>query len=132
MSNASRWRDTANLDRAVATAGGQPALDAAVTATLDDARGWGPGSAVDWPTRLAAGRDAQAARDDPGPGGGPNECFSCPGIPDRKRRRLYPGRLEPLHRRPWGHPQAHRRLRRRATQDRLNQRSRAPAPELAA
>src|ERR1035441_10055667 len=40
MSNASRWRDTANLDRAVATAGGQQAFDAAVTAMLDDARGW--------------------------------------------------------------------------------------------
>src|ERR1035441_10293896 len=40
MSNASRWRDTANVDRAVATAGGQQAFDAAVTAMLDDARGW--------------------------------------------------------------------------------------------
>src|ERR1039457_2483919 len=40
MSNVSRWRDTANLDRAVATAGGQQGFDAAVTAMLDDARGW--------------------------------------------------------------------------------------------
>jgi len=40
MSNVSRWRDTANLDRAVATADGQQAFDAAVTAMLDDARGW--------------------------------------------------------------------------------------------
>src|ERR1039457_5781089 len=40
MSNASGWRDPATRARAVATAGGQQAFDAAVTAMLDDARGW--------------------------------------------------------------------------------------------
>ena len=40
MNSVSRWRDTGNLERAVATAGGQEAFDAAVTAMLDDARGW--------------------------------------------------------------------------------------------
>ena len=40
MSNVSRWRDSGNLERAVATAGSQRAFDAAVAAMLDDARGW--------------------------------------------------------------------------------------------
>jgi len=40
MNSVSRWRDTGHLERAVATAGGQEAFDAAVTAMLDDARGW--------------------------------------------------------------------------------------------
>ena len=40
MSSMSRWRDTGHLERAVETAGGQEAFDAAVTAMLDDARGW--------------------------------------------------------------------------------------------
>lgn len=40
MSNVSRWRDSGHPERAVATAGGQQAFDAAVTAMLDDARGW--------------------------------------------------------------------------------------------
>jgi DNA-binding XRE family transcriptional regulator len=40
MSSASRWRDSGHLERAVATAGGQEAFDAAVSAMLDDARGW--------------------------------------------------------------------------------------------
>jgi DNA-binding transcriptional regulator YiaG len=40
MSSTSRWRDTSHLDRAVATAGGPEAFDTAVTAMLDDARGW--------------------------------------------------------------------------------------------
>ena len=40
MSGVSRWRDSGNLERAVATAGGQDAFNAAVTAMLDDARGW--------------------------------------------------------------------------------------------
>jgi DNA-binding transcriptional regulator YiaG len=35
-----RWRDSGNLERAVETAGGQEAFDAAVAAMLDDARGW--------------------------------------------------------------------------------------------
>jgi hypothetical protein len=39
MSSVSRWRDSGSLKRAVATAGGQQAFDAAVTAMLDDARG---------------------------------------------------------------------------------------------
>ena len=40
MSGVSRWRDSGHLERAVATAGGQEAFDAAVAAMLDDARGW--------------------------------------------------------------------------------------------
>jgi hypothetical protein len=40
MSNVSRWRDSGHLERAVETAGGQPAFEAAVAAMLDDARGW--------------------------------------------------------------------------------------------
>ena len=40
MSGVSRWRHSGHLERAVATADGQDALDAAVTAMLDDARGW--------------------------------------------------------------------------------------------
>jgi hypothetical protein len=37
MSNVSRWRDSGHLERAVDTAGGQEAFDAAVAAMLDDA-----------------------------------------------------------------------------------------------
>jgi DNA-binding XRE family transcriptional regulator len=40
VSDVSRWRDSGHLERAVETAGGQEAFDAAVTAMLDDARGW--------------------------------------------------------------------------------------------
>jgi hypothetical protein len=40
MSGVSRWRDSGHLERAVETAGGQEAFDAAVAAMLDDARGW--------------------------------------------------------------------------------------------
>ena len=40
MSSVSRWRESGHLERAVATAGGQEAFDAAVAAMLDDARGW--------------------------------------------------------------------------------------------
>ena len=40
MSGVSRWRDSGHLERAVETAGGQDAFDAAVAAMLDDARGW--------------------------------------------------------------------------------------------
>jgi DNA-binding XRE family transcriptional regulator len=40
MNGVSRWRDSSHLERAVATAGGQEAFDAAVAAMLDDARGW--------------------------------------------------------------------------------------------
>jgi DNA-binding XRE family transcriptional regulator len=40
MSSTSRWRDSGHLQRAVATAGGQDTFDAAVTAMLNDARGW--------------------------------------------------------------------------------------------
>jgi DNA-directed RNA polymerase specialized sigma subunit len=40
MSGVSRWRETRNLERAVETAGGQEAFNAAVSAMLDDARGW--------------------------------------------------------------------------------------------
>jgi DNA-binding XRE family transcriptional regulator len=40
VSNVSRWRDSDHLDRAVETAGGQEAFNAAVTAMLEEARGW--------------------------------------------------------------------------------------------
>src|ERR1700722_4936066 len=40
MSGVSRWRESGHLERAVETAGGQEAFDAAVAAMLDDARGW--------------------------------------------------------------------------------------------
>jgi len=40
VSSASRWRDSGHLERAVETAGGPEAFDAAVSAMLDDARGW--------------------------------------------------------------------------------------------
>jgi len=40
MSGVSRWRDSGHLERAVGTAGGKEAFDAAVAAMLDDARGW--------------------------------------------------------------------------------------------
>jgi DNA-binding XRE family transcriptional regulator len=36
----SRWRDSGHLERAIETAGGQQAFDAAAGAMLDDARGW--------------------------------------------------------------------------------------------
>ncbi|HZN71289.1 MAG TPA: helix-turn-helix transcriptional regulator [Micromonosporaceae bacterium] len=40
MSEVKRWRDTDHLERAVQTAGGQDAFDAAMGAMLDEARGW--------------------------------------------------------------------------------------------
>ena len=40
MSGVSRWRESGNLERAVATAGGQERFGAAASATLDDARSW--------------------------------------------------------------------------------------------
>ena len=40
MSGASRRRESGHPERAARTAGGQEALDAAVTAMPDDARGW--------------------------------------------------------------------------------------------
>ena len=40
MNSESRWRDSGHLERAIATAGGPEAFDAAVAAMLDDARGW--------------------------------------------------------------------------------------------
>ena len=40
MSDVPRWRDSGHLERAVGTAGGQDAFDAAVSAMLDNARGW--------------------------------------------------------------------------------------------
>src|SRR5882672_12592694 len=40
MSSVRRWRDTEHLQRAVDTAGGQDAIDAAVGEMLDQARGW--------------------------------------------------------------------------------------------
>lgn len=40
MSELRRWRDTGHLDRAIDTAGGLEAFDAAVGQMLDEARGW--------------------------------------------------------------------------------------------
>ncbi|MFY9890756.1 MAG: helix-turn-helix transcriptional regulator [Streptosporangiaceae bacterium] len=40
MSGVSRWRESSNLERAVETAGGPEAFSAAVSAMLDDSRGW--------------------------------------------------------------------------------------------
>jgi DNA-binding XRE family transcriptional regulator len=40
VSGVSRWRDSPNLERAVETAGGPEPFAAAVSAMLDDARGW--------------------------------------------------------------------------------------------
>ena len=40
MSSVSRWRESGHLERAIQTAGGQEAFDAAVRSMLDDARGW--------------------------------------------------------------------------------------------
>src|ERR1700677_4543029 len=40
MSDVSRWRDSGHLERAVETAGGQQAFEAAVAAMVEDARGW--------------------------------------------------------------------------------------------
>jgi DNA-binding transcriptional regulator YiaG len=40
MSDVSRWRDSGHLERAVETAGGQEAFDAAVNAMLEENRGW--------------------------------------------------------------------------------------------
>jgi DNA-binding XRE family transcriptional regulator len=40
MSDVRRWRESSHLDRAVETAGGREAFDAAVGQMLDEARGW--------------------------------------------------------------------------------------------
>src|SRR3954452_25118230 len=40
MSSVKRWRDTDHLQRAIETAGGPGAFDAAVGEMLDEARGW--------------------------------------------------------------------------------------------
>ena len=40
MSSTKRWRDTDHLQRAVDTAGGPEAFDAAMGKMLDEARGW--------------------------------------------------------------------------------------------
>ncbi|BCJ74262.1 hypothetical protein CS0771_38060 [Catellatospora sp. IY07-71] len=40
MAEIKRWRDTGNLERAVETAGGGDAFDAAMGAMLDEVRGW--------------------------------------------------------------------------------------------
>ena len=40
MSEAKRWRNTTHLDRAIETAGGPEAFEAAVGEMLDQARGW--------------------------------------------------------------------------------------------
>jgi DNA-binding XRE family transcriptional regulator len=40
MSGVRRWRDTNHLDRAIDTAGGRDAFDAAIGQMLDEARGW--------------------------------------------------------------------------------------------
>lgn len=40
MASVKRWRDTDHLQRAVETAGGQDAFNAAMSTMLDEARGW--------------------------------------------------------------------------------------------
>jgi DNA-binding transcriptional regulator YiaG len=40
MSDLQRWRESGHLERAVGTAGGQEAFDAAVSEMLDNAWGW--------------------------------------------------------------------------------------------
>jgi hypothetical protein len=40
MGGVQRWRDTDHLERAIDTAGGQVAFDAAIGAMLDESRGW--------------------------------------------------------------------------------------------
>jgi DNA-binding XRE family transcriptional regulator len=40
MSQVRRWRDSGHLERAVETAGGQDAFDAAMGRMLEEARGW--------------------------------------------------------------------------------------------
>jgi len=40
MSGVKRWRDTSHLGRAVETAGGVQAFEAAIGGMLDEARGW--------------------------------------------------------------------------------------------
>jgi DNA-binding XRE family transcriptional regulator len=40
VSGVKRWRDTDHLDRAIDTAGGREAFDAAIGRMLDEARGW--------------------------------------------------------------------------------------------
>jgi DNA-binding XRE family transcriptional regulator len=40
MNDVKRWRDTGHLERAIETAGGQEAFNAAVGEMLDQARGW--------------------------------------------------------------------------------------------
>ncbi|WP_144127164.1 helix-turn-helix domain-containing protein [Catellatospora sichuanensis] len=40
MTEARRWRDTDHLERAVESAGGRDAFDAAMGAMLDEVRGW--------------------------------------------------------------------------------------------
>ena len=40
MSDVTRWRDSGHLERAVETAGGEEAFEAAVAAMLNEARGW--------------------------------------------------------------------------------------------
>ncbi|MFD2766156.1 helix-turn-helix domain-containing protein [Micromonospora eburnea] len=40
MSEVRRWRESGHLERAVETAGGQEAFDAAMGKMLDEARGW--------------------------------------------------------------------------------------------
>jgi hypothetical protein len=48
MSGVMRWRDTHHLGRAVETAGGQEASEAAVDSMLDEARGRQPQSWRRW------------------------------------------------------------------------------------
>ena len=87
MSGVSRWRDTGHLERAVGTAGGQEAFDAAVTAMLDDARGW---RLAEMRKRRGMTQEQVAVR----------MGVSVARVPRSKPRRLHPGCLEPLGRRP--------------------------------
>ena len=66
MGNVSRWRDSGHLERAVETAGGQQAFEAAVAAMVEDARGWRlaemrkrHGTSSSLPGALSARRDGR-------------------------------------------------------------------------
>jgi DNA-binding XRE family transcriptional regulator len=104
MSSVSRWRDSGHLERAIETAGGLEAFDTAVTAMLDDTRGW----------RLAEMRKRCGLTQE--------QVTTRMGVPVARISQIESGDIstQDVLNRPRRHPQAHRRLRRRATQDRLS------------
>jgi DNA-binding XRE family transcriptional regulator len=123
MSSVSRWRDSGHLERTVAMAGGQEAFDAAVAAMLDDARGW----------RLAEMRKRRGMTQE--------QVAVRMGVSVARVSQIERGDVstqDVLNRYVsalGGTSQAHRRLRRRAAQDRLNGRPRTfpgPAPPASA